>query len=184
VLLEFGEDASGVGLVHDQNVVEHLSSDRADDALAVGVHARRLGCTLQHIDAFSLEDGVEGVGVLAVAVAKQESERFDARSEVGGEVSSLLGRPLSGGVRSDAGDVEPAGAMFQERQRVQPSTGDRVDVEEVRRDDPIGLGGEELPPARAVATRGRIDAGRVQDLPDLDGAIECLNRASSPWIRR
>ncbi|GAA3143446.1 hypothetical protein ACFQ0X_06725 [Streptomyces rectiviolaceus] len=65
MLLEFGGDASGVGLVHDQDVVGRLSSDRADDALAVGVHARRLGCTLQHGDAFSLEDGVEGVGVLA-----------------------------------------------------------------------------------------------------------------------
>lgn len=70
MLVEFGQGASGVGLVHDQNVVERLSSDCADDVLAVGVHAGRLGCTELRVDAFSLVDGVEGVGVLAVAVAK------------------------------------------------------------------------------------------------------------------
>jgi hypothetical protein len=36
VLLVFGKDLSGVGLVHDENVVEDLSADGADRSLAVG----------------------------------------------------------------------------------------------------------------------------------------------------
>ncbi|WP_408022810.1 hypothetical protein [Streptacidiphilus fuscans] len=94
MLLVFGKDASGVGLVHDQNVVERLPSDRADDALTVGVHPRRAGCAEQHVRALGLEDGVEGVGVLAVAVAQHEAERLDTCAEVGGEVAGLLGLRL------------------------------------------------------------------------------------------
>jgi hypothetical protein len=40
VRLVFGEDLSGVGFVHGQNVVGCLPSDRADGSLAVGIHAR------------------------------------------------------------------------------------------------------------------------------------------------
>ncbi|MFJ5991406.1 hypothetical protein [Lentzea sp. NPDC092896] len=43
-------------------------------------------------------------------------------------------------------------------------------MEEVRRDDPLGLRGQKLPPRQAASTRRRIDARAVQDLPDRRGA--------------
>jgi hypothetical protein len=60
-------------------------------------------------------------------------------AQLAGEITSLLGRPLRGGVRGDAGDVELAGAMFEECQCVQAPASDRVHMEEVRGDDPVPL---------------------------------------------
>ncbi|MFF2410023.1 hypothetical protein [Streptomyces sp. NPDC058092] len=70
-----------------------LAPDPADHSLAAGVHARHLWRAEQHVHVFGLEDGVEGVGVLAVAVAENEAERLDACAEVGGQIAGLLGRP-------------------------------------------------------------------------------------------
>jgi hypothetical protein len=38
-------------------------------------------------------------------------------------------------------------------------------VQEVGREDPGGLGVQELPPGRACASRHRVDARSVEDLP-------------------
>jgi hypothetical protein len=110
----FGEDPSGVGFVHDQNMVECLPSDRADDSLAVGMHARCPGRPERHVHALGREDGVAGVGVLAVAGAEHEARRLDAVAEVGGQVAGPLGRPPRGGPGGDAGDAGRAGAVLEE----------------------------------------------------------------------
>jgi hypothetical protein len=86
--------------------------------------------------------------------------------EVGGEVPGLLRRPCLGWVRGDAGDVQAPGVVFEEHQCVETFAECGVDVEEVRRDDALGLGGEELPPGRPGTARGRVDARVMQDLPD------------------
>ncbi|WP_158847904.1 hypothetical protein [Saccharothrix deserti] len=52
---------------------------------------------------------------------------------------------------------------------MEPLADQGVDVEEVRRDDALGLGGGELAPGRAAAAWGRVDACRAQDLPDRRG---------------
>lgn len=68
------------------------------------------------------------------------------------------------------GDVQSACAVFEEHQRVHPAQVDKVDVYEVGGDDALGLRGQELAPCRAVAARGRINAGRGKDLPNCRGA--------------
>ncbi|WP_443216895.1 hypothetical protein [Saccharothrix sp. ALI-22-I] len=117
-----------------------------------------------------LEDGVERLAVLAVAVAEQEARRLHPLSEVGGEVPGLLRRPLPGRVGGDAGDVRAPGVVFEERQRVEPLAEHGVEVEEVRRDDALGLDGEELPPRRTGAAWCRVDARSAQNLPDRRGS--------------
>jgi hypothetical protein len=72
-------------------------------------------------------------------------------------------------VGGDSGDVQAPGAVLEERQCVQPLAEHGVYVEEVCRDDALGLGGEELAPGRAGSAGRRVDAGRVQDLPDRRG---------------
>src|SRR6185503_18045342 len=51
-----------------------------------------------------LDDGVERLAVLAVAVAEQEAQGLHSVSEVGGEVSGLLRCPCPSGMGGDAGD--------------------------------------------------------------------------------
>ena len=55
--------------------------------------------------------------------------------------------------------------MLDEHQDVQALQQHGVHVEEVDGEDPGGLGVQELPPARARASRCRIDARGMQDLP-------------------
>ena len=86
-----------------------------------------------------------------------------------GEVAGLLHGPLAGGVGGDSAKMHPAGAMLDEYQDIQSSQQHSVHVQEVDRDDPGGLGVQELPPARTRAARCWIDAGSTQDLPHGGG---------------
>ena len=46
----------------------------------------------------------------------------------------------------DAQDVYPAGGVLDDEERVEPVQGDRVEMEQVARDDRLGLRMEELGP--------------------------------------
>ena len=72
MLGEDAEDALEVASVHDQEPVEALGADGADEALGDRVRLRRPHRRLDDSDAFAGEDGVEVTGELAVAVADQE----------------------------------------------------------------------------------------------------------------
>jgi hypothetical protein len=100
-----------------------------------------------------LEDGIERGGEVRATVAEQESDVLEPPVEGEGEVAGLLHGPLTGRVRGDAADVHPAGAVLDERQDVQSSQQHGVCVQEVGREDPGGLGAQELPPGRAQAAR-------------------------------
>ena len=92
---------------------------------------RGLGRALQDLDAVRGEDGVEDLGVLAVAVAEQIADVCGALAEVGEEVAGELGGPGSGGVGGDAENAHGAGADLHGVEDVQPSQGHGVDVEDV-----------------------------------------------------
>jgi hypothetical protein len=70
-----------------------------------------------------------------------------------------------GGVFGDAAKVHPAGCVLNEHQDIQSLQQHGIHVQEVDREDPGGLGCQELPPRRACATGRRIDARGMQDLP-------------------
>jgi hypothetical protein len=84
-----------------------------------------------------------------------------------GQVASLLGDPLAGGMGRDAGDLETAGAVMQEHQGVEALQSDGVDVQEVAGDDGVCLGGKEFSPvgfqkaARASDLRTGLVTGRA-----------------------
>ena len=131
------EDLSCVALAQDQDVVGDFASNGADDPLAVGVHPGRLRRALDHAQVVGLEDGVERLAVLAVAVTEKEAQGLRPVSEVGGEVPGLLRGPCLCRVCGDAGDVQASGAVFEEGQYVQAFAEHGVDVEAVRRDDAL-----------------------------------------------
>jgi hypothetical protein len=110
-----GKDLPGVGLARDQDVIESLTPDAADDPFAVGVHSRCARGTLDQIRIFGLEDGAEGLAVLVVTVAQREAQGLYARAEVGGEIPRLLYGPVSRRVGGDATDVQASGAVLEER---------------------------------------------------------------------
>ena len=65
----------------------------------------------------------------------------------------------------DPAEVHPAGAVLDKHQDVQPVQQHGVCVQEIHREDPGGLGVQELPPGRARPAGSRIDARGMQDLP-------------------
>ena len=116
------------------------------------------------------EDGVEGGGELGVAIADEEPEPLAGVVEVHGQVAGQLGQPRAGRVRGDPEDVDAAGGVLDDEERVEPVQGDGVEVKQVAGQDPVRLGSQELGP-RGSGSAGRgIDAGAVQDLPDGGGA--------------
>jgi len=70
------------------------------ETLGVGVHLRRLWRGLEDLDAVGGEDGVEGLGV--AAVAQQVAETGRPFAEVVEEVAGELGGPGGGQVGGDA----------------------------------------------------------------------------------
>jgi hypothetical protein len=103
VVGENAEDAFEVASVHDQEPVETLGADGADEALGGRVRLRRSHAGLDDLDAFAGEDGVEVPGELAVPVADQEAERSWLSLERPGELARLLGNPGAGRVGGTAG---------------------------------------------------------------------------------
>ena len=81
------------------------------------------------------------------------------------EVAGLLNCPVPGRVRGDAAQAHPAATVLDEHQHVYALQQHGVHVQEINREDPGGLGCQELPPRRAGPTRRRIDARSAQDLP-------------------
>src|SRR6266540_4414463 len=153
-----------VAATNDEQPVEALGADSADEALGVCV---RLWCAdwcLDHRDAFAVEDLVEGGAELAVAVMDQEAHPFEDACEA--EVARLLGDPGARRVGRAASKVDAAAFEFDEEEHVEASERDRLDGEEIAGEHAGGLLAEELPPARAQAPRRGSKTIGKQDAPD------------------
>jgi hypothetical protein len=81
------------------------------------------------------------------------------------KVAGLLHCPVPGRVRGDAAQVHSTATVLDEYQHVDALQQHGVHVQEIDREDPGGLGCQELPPRRAGPARRRIDARSTQDLP-------------------
>ncbi|WSN64432.1 hypothetical protein OG467_09110 [Streptomyces sp. NBC_01361] len=93
-----GEGSAQVPFVEDECPVEELAAQGADEPFAVCVRFRGLGRAFEDAQADVGEDGVEGVGVLAVAVTDQELGASDVDAGVDEEVAGGVGGPWAGGV--------------------------------------------------------------------------------------
>ena len=63
-----------VAATEDEQPVETLGADGADEALSIGI---RLRCADRHLDRFAAEDLVEDGAELAVAVVDEEAHPFE-----------------------------------------------------------------------------------------------------------
>jgi hypothetical protein len=82
------EDALELATVDDQDPVEALAPDRADEALGVGVRLRRLDRRLDDFDPLAAEDLIERAVELGVAIANQESKRRGSLGERPSELAA------------------------------------------------------------------------------------------------
>ena len=101
VLDVLAQDAFDVAAVEDQQPVQALGADGSDEPFGDGVRLRRSCRRLDDPDAVRAEHLVEGIAVLAVAVADQQAQALVGDIEA--EVACLLGDPCAGGLA-----VQPA----------------------------------------------------------------------------
>ena len=86
-------------------------------------------------------------------------------SEVHEQVTSLLGRPRTGGLQRDAKDADAPGRVLYHGQDIGLGAVQQVGGEEVARQDRLGLGAQELRPGRRGSARRGVDSGLFQNLP-------------------
>src|SRR6266511_525116 len=99
------QDLFEVAAVDDQQPVEALGTDNADETLRDRVRLRRLRRRLDDLDAFAGEDGVEVACELPVAVTDQEAKRRRTLLQRPRELARLLGDPGAGRIGRAAGHV-------------------------------------------------------------------------------
>jgi hypothetical protein len=109
---------------------------------------------------------VEHGGEFAVAVADQEFEPGSPLTEIHEKVARLLGGPRTGWVSGDAENVHPPGVDLHHEQDVQALEEHGVNVQEIARQDPGRLEGQELTPGRGCPARCGREPGRGQDPAD------------------
>jgi hypothetical protein len=157
-------DAEGVFEVvapDDEEPVEAVVSDRADEAFRVGVRLGRADWGVDDGDALASEHFVEGMAELAVSVVDQIA---DASELVGDrEVARLLNGLRATRVRRRAGEVDSTGRELDEEVDVVTAEGERLDGEEVAGDDAGCLLAQEVPPGKPDSPWCRLEAGGEQD---------------------
>src|SRR2546422_11086075 len=90
---EDAEHLFEVPAVHNQEPVETLRADGADETFGDRVRFRRLNRRADDLDPFATEDRIEVMGELAVAIADQEPQRGRAFGCRPGELTGLLTHP-------------------------------------------------------------------------------------------
>src|SRR5204863_5746267 len=99
------------------------------------------------------------------------------------EVARLLRHPLPSRVPRAAGNPDATARMRDEEEHIEATQQDRLDGEEVTSDDARRLRPQELAPARAAATRRRLETGASEQPPDArrgDDEAELAQLAADP----
>jgi hypothetical protein len=130
------------------------------------------------------EDGVEGAGEVRAAIADQEPDAGEPLVKGEGQIAGLLHCPLASRVSGDAANVDPAGAVLDEHQDIEPFEQHCVGVQEIYGENPGGLSGEELPPAGPARRGAGSMPAACRISHTVDGATARPSLVSSPWIRR
>jgi hypothetical protein len=103
------EDTAEVAFAQDQNVVQTLASDGADEPFREGVLPRALRSGEDFTDPHALHALLKYVAVDAVAIAKE----IRRCAVIGERLHDLLGGPVGGGVLGCV-EVDDASAMVNE----------------------------------------------------------------------
>ena len=124
---EDAEHPLEVATVEDQEPIEALRSDGADEAFGDRVRLRRSHRCADDLDSFASEDRVEIARELAVAIPDQEANRSRALDQSPGELSGLLRDPDAGGIGRTAGEPDAPAAVGDEEEHVEAAEPERLD---------------------------------------------------------
>src|SRR5258708_2546418 len=171
-----GQGAAQVSFAQDDDMIETLAADRADEPLRVGVLPRAGGRRQHFTNPHVLQPLPERVTIDAVAIAKEVGRR----GVVWEGVDDLLGGPGARGMFGHV-EVEDVAALVgehdEDEEDAQLHGGDR---EEIDRDEAGHMVGEE----RAPRLRGRWAALRHQPgdgaLGQADAEVQQLTGDSPP----
>jgi hypothetical protein len=129
VMIDVGvQDALELVTAGDQDPVEALAPNGADEALGKRVGLRSLDRCSDDLDPLAAEDLVEGPGELRVAIVDQEAWRRGSVGERPRELAGLLRDPGVAWMVGAARYVHPAATKLDEEQDVEPCREDGVDV--------------------------------------------------------
>jgi hypothetical protein len=107
MLDEDAEHPFEMAAVEDQQPVETLRSDGADEALGNRVRFRRWHRRADHLDPFASEDDVEVTRELAVAIPDQKAHGRRTLRQSPSELTGLLGDPGAARVGRAAREMHP-----------------------------------------------------------------------------
>src|SRR5947208_9005939 len=158
------QDRVEVAAAEDEEPVETLGADGADEPLGVGV---RLWCAHRggdDSDALAAKHLVERHGELAVAVVDQEPHPLEQTGEA--EVAGLLGDPGAGRVRRAAREVDAAAFEFDEEQDVEAAERERLNSEEITGAHARRLPAKKHRPTRPSAARRRFETNGGEQPPN------------------
>ena len=120
-------------VVHDQQPVETLRANGAHEAIRQSVRLRRANRRTNHAHPLGAEHFVKPVGEFLVPVANQEAEGRRAVLTRPREVPGLRRDPRRARIRRAAREMDTATAQFDEEEDIQPLQPNRLDGEEVDR---------------------------------------------------
>jgi hypothetical protein len=136
------QDVSQVALAQDEDVVETLTPDRADEALRERILPRASGSREDFLDLHALHVLAEGVPIDGVAIAEEIGRGGVVREGV----HDLLGCPKSGGMLGDVEVQDPAPMVREDDQDEEHPQLSGGNGEEVDRDQIPDVVGEERAP--------------------------------------
>lgn len=180
VVLEVAaKDAARVRLVEHDHVVQALTLERADDALAIPVLPRAAHRGHDLLDAELVERSHDGIAIDLVVVAQQESRRLIEHERL----PQLQRRPLGRWVRRDV-DVHDAPPIQRQHhedvQRAERHGGHGQEVDGCRLVQVIPQ--ERLPVLRrppAPLEHVAGDGGLVQEVPECSATAHPVAKATS-----
>src|SRR3989454_9547642 len=88
-----GKDAAQVAFAENQNVIQTLAADRADESLREGILPRAVGRREDFLDPYALHSAAKLLAVDLVTVAQE----LGGRGVVRGGADGVLGGPEGGG---------------------------------------------------------------------------------------
>jgi hypothetical protein len=137
-----GQDAAQMSFAEDQNVIQTLAADRADEALRERVLPRTLRRRKDFVDAHALHSMPKRRAVDLITVAQE----IRGRGLVREGVHDLLGGPVRGGVLGHV-EVDDAPPMMSEHDEDEEHAQARSGhSEEINRDEVLDMIGQERPP--------------------------------------
>src|ERR1019366_7249718 len=135
-------------------MVEAVITDGAHEGLGERIGTRRTNGGPDRLYADRREHLIEAPCEVGITVAQKEAKASVRVFDVGGEVTRHLGLPWTVRVPGDAEDVHDTTVDLDDEEYVVAPKQDTDDMEEVSRDDALGLGTKELRPGRADTPRG------------------------------